>query len=433
MPEILHSWGLYPHISATRTPVAELINLHSQLTSPCIARGLGRSYGDSALASKVIDTTGYHLFEQFDADTGMLTCQAGVSLADILRYFVPKGWFLSVTPGTQYVTLGGAIASDVHGKNHHGVGCFSQHIEWLELLLASGETLICSPQAHQELFLATCGGMGLTGIILRACIRLLPIQSSLIEQTTYKAHNLDHALQLFEQHQQARYSVAWIDCLASGPSLGRSLLMIGDHARTGELTAGKPARFSVPVFAPNFLLNRFSIQAFNQLYYHRVRQAVSQQCIHYQSFFYPLDGLGHWNRLYGRSGFTQYQFVVPKHTGLEGIRTMLTRISASKKGSFLAVLKTFGPANANYLSFPMEGYTLALDFKLQPDLFKHLHAWDALLQELGGRVYLTKDVHLTEQNFKASYPMWSQFAEVRARYGAEGVFQSLQSQRLGLH
>ncbi len=432
MQNNLTSWGLHPQINAQHTALPTVLSESQPLTSPCIARGLGRSYGDSALADQVIDCRNHRLFEAFDASTGELTCQAGVSLAEVLRFFVPKGWFLPVTPGTQYVTIGGAIASDVHGKNHHSVGCFSTQVDWLELLLASGELIICSEQHHRELFSATCGGMGLTGIIVRACFRLRPIQSSNITQTTYKAHNLQHALHLFEQHHQATYSVAWIDCLAAGDALGRSLLMIGEHAEQGALVPGSPPRLSVPCYAPGILLNRFSIQAFNNLYYQRVLTAVSQQTLHYQPFFYPLDGIANWNRLYGRGGFTQYQFVIPKSAGIEGVRAMLARISASQKGSFLAVLKTLGAANQNYLSFPIEGYTLALDFKLDADLFRQLDDWDALLLELGGRVYLTKDVRMSEQTFKQSYPQWQQFAEVRARYGAEGVFESLQSKRLGL-
>jgi FAD/FMN-containing dehydrogenase len=432
MPNNLSSWGLYPHLQAQHLSLPSVLKKSQALTAPCIARGLGRSYGDSALAAQVVDCRELRLFEAFDASSGALTCQAGVSLFEVLRFFVPKGWFLPVTPGTQYVTIGGAIASDVHGKNHHGVGCFSAHIDWLELLLANGDLITCSATQHRDLFLATCGGMGLTGIIVRACLRLQPIASSSIEQTTYKAADLQHALQLFEQHQHTTYSVAWIDCLASGAALGRSLLMIGEHAEHGALIPGTAPRLSVPCYAPGFLLNRFSIQAFNHLYYQRVRAAVSQQHLHYQPFFYPLDGIAHWNRLYGKGGFTQYQFVVPKSAGIEGIRAMLSRISASKKGSFLAVLKTFGAANQNFLSFPIEGYTLALDFKLEPDLFKQLNDWDALLLELGGRVYLTKDVRMSEQTFKQSYPQWTQFADVRARYGAAGVFESLQSKRLGL-
>jgi FAD/FMN-containing dehydrogenase len=430
-------WGRYPVIEsqllspATEAAVTQLLAA-SEPPFCGITRGLGRSYGDSSLAKQQISTRQLDHFLAFDSDTGLLRCAAGVSLGDILRYFVPKGWFLPVTPGTKFITVGGAIASDVHGKNHHCEGSFSDHVRSLRLALPCGDVVSCSPEQKPELFRATCGGMGLTGVILDAIFRLKPITSAQIEQTTIKAGNLAEVIDLFAEYDGTTYSVAWIDCLARGNKLGRSLLTVGEHASEGELLPGKAAALTVPVDMPSMLLNRFSIQAFNTLYYNRVRAKKSNHSIHYEPFFYPLDGIHQWNRMYGKKGFTQYQFVLPKSAGLEGMTTVLERISQSRRGSFLAVLKAFGKGNANYLSFPMEGYTLALDFKLDQGLFALLDELDKIVLDYGGRIYLSKDVRMSEQTFKHSYPLWREFDNVRKHYGADKVFSSLQSQRLGI-
>lgn len=427
-------WGRYPRHS---------VNIHQPRTVPdaskllleegsWLGRGMGRSYGDSALADSVISTLQLNHLRSFDDKTGILSCDAGTTLSEILDVFVPRGWFLPITPGTKFVSVGGAIASDVHGKNHHIHGCFSECLDSIELLLGDGSLLNCSRNEHPELFHATCGGMGLTGLICSATLRLLPIESAYIEQTTYKAPNLEAAFQLFEQHGNCTYSVAWIDCLASGKALGRSLLMVGEHARDGKLLLPTATSLSVPVDMPSALLNRFSIQAFNTLYYQRILRHETRQHVSYESFFYPLDGIHQWNRLYGKQGFVQYQFVIPKAAGLKGMSQILKRISASHKGSFLAVLKSFGIANDNYLSFPMEGYTLALDFKLEPGLLELLNDLDSMVLDHGGRLYLAKDARMSESTFKRSQPNWSRFQEVREKYGALHKFASLQSRRLGL-
>lgn len=432
----LTAWGKYPNIDSRiirpRRTKDVLSAIAEGASDYLIARGLGRSYGDSSLAPEVISTELLDHYLDFDAGSGILTCSAGVSLEGILREFVPRGWFLPVTPGTKFVTVGGAIASDVHGKNHHLEGSFSDHVISMKIATASKGVLECSRQNHPELFFATCGGMGLTGIILEATFRLISIQSAYINETTIKARNLQDAMELFEAHQQTTYSVAWIDCLSTGKSLGRSLLMLGEHAPQGALIPGKKAKLSVPMDMPGFVLNRFSIQAFNILYYNRVRRRQSERRIHYEPFFYPLDGIHDWNRMYGRGGFTQYQFVLPREAGLKGMTSILKRIASSKRGSFLAVLKSFGKGNANYISFPMEGYTLALDFKLNRGLFEFLDELDRIVLDYGGRLYLTKDVRMSEELFKASYPQWEDFMNIRTKYHGRRVFNSLQSRRLGL-
>jgi decaprenylphospho-beta-D-ribofuranose 2-oxidase len=431
---LTHGWGRYPRHDAQLIQPQTVPDAAQLLTEagPVLGRGMGCSYGDSALADTLIGTRQLNRLHSFDGQTGLLACAAGISLAELLDVFVPRGWFLPITPGTKFVSVGGAIASDVHGKNHHLHGCFSECVDSIELLLGDGSQVTCSRSERPELFHATCGGMGLTGLIVAATLRLLRIESAYIQQTTYKATNLEHALQLFAAHSASTYSVAWIDCLASGAALGRSLLMVGEHARDGQLLLPAKRALSVPLDMPAALLNRYSVQAFNELYYRRIRKPVSKQRVTFESFFYPLDGIQQWNRLYGKQGFVQYQFVIPKAAGLQGMRAILERISSSQRGSFLTVLKTFGAANHNLLSFPMEGYTLALDFKLEAGLLALLDELDSMVLAFGGRLYLAKDARMSEATFKQSQPNWQQFQEIRAQYGALGKFASLQSRRLGL-
>ena len=430
----LHGWGRYPRLDAQVVLPLSATQCVATLAShaPLIAHALGRSYGDSALASQVLGTRYLDHLAAFDAATGVLTCEAGVSLDTILRTFVPRGWFLPVTPGSRFVTVGGAIASDVHGKNHHGAGTFCAHVQRLELLLGNGERLDASPSDNAELFHATCGGMGLTGIILSVTVQLKPIVASDILQTTIKAPNLEAVLEAFAANAASTYSVAWIDCLARGSSLGRSLLMLGENATSGPLTVQAKPPTPVPFDLPAALLNRTSVQAFNSLYYGHVRQTASQKRIAFEPFFYPLDAIGHWNRLYGRPGFVQDQFVLPQAAGVAGLRQVIERIAESGQGSFFAVLKVFGPANANYLSFPQAGFTLALDFKVEPAVFELLDELDAIVLHHGGRLYLAKDARMSAATFRAGYPNWPAFEEVRARWHAHGKFASTQSKRLGL-
>lgn len=430
----LSGWGRYPRLNAQVMFPLSATQCVTTLrnATPLMTRGFGRSYGDSSLGAQVLSTRHLDHFQHFDATTGLLTCEAGVSLDTILRTFVPKGWFLPVTPGTRFVTVGGAIASDVHGKNHHGEGTFGLHVRSIQMLLGNGEQVTASPVENAELFHATCGGMGLTGIILSASLQLKPIAASDIIETTIKAPSLDAVLEAFDAHAATTYSVAWIDCLASGTSLGRSLLMLGEHATDGTFKVQAPKALPVPFDMPASLLNPASVQAFNTLYYGRVRQARSTRRIPFEPFFYPLDAIHHWNRLYGKPGFVQYQFVLPKAAGVAGLREVLERIAQSGRGSFLAVLKVFGPANANLLSFPVEGYTLALDFKVETAVFELLDTLDRIVLHHGGRLYLTKDARMSEATFKAAYPRWTEFESVRARWHAHGKFASSQSIRLGL-
>jgi len=430
----LMSWGMYPEVKSTvfkfdkERTLEHIIAKHNEL----IPYGNGRSYGDSALSSNIIDTRPKNYFLGFNEDKGLLHIQAGVLLWEILESFVPKGWFLKVTPGTKLITIGGAIASDIHGKNHHVEGCFSECVEEFEIMLADGEIVTCSKKSMPELFKATCGGMGLTGVILTAKIYLKKINSQYIDQTIIKTKNLKETFEAFEEHSHKSYSVAWIDCLAKGENIGKCLLMVGDFKDDGDLKYKNKGQLSIPFNFPSFALNNWSVRAFNWLYYRKVKEKVSKQKVDIDTFFYPLDAIGHWNRIYGKKGFTQYQFILPKETSYQGLEEILTTISNSGKGSFLAVLKLYGKANENYLSFPIEGYSLALDFKIEKGLFELLDELDKIVLKYNGRIYLTKDVRVSQETFEQGYPHIELFREFRKKYKMSQKFQSLQSKRVGI-
>jgi len=429
----ISGWGNYPQQeSQLLTPPSSVSLIAAVELEGClIARGMGRSYGDSANAPKVIQTSYYNHFLEFDEKTGNLTAESGVTLREILKIIIPRGWFLPVTPGTSYVTLGGAIASDVHGKNHHNSGTFGQHVKSISMLLGTGEVVTASEVENVDLFRATCGGMGLTGVILSATIQLIPVRSSLINQKMIKADCIEAACETFEENFTATNSVAWIDCLIKGKSLGRSVLMLGEHSETGGLDIEINEPVSIPFNTPSALLNHLIIKTFNSIYWRKAKHNRTQT-VPLMSYFYPLDAIGNWNKLYGKAGFLQFQCVIPKDDGIANMRKLLTEIAESGEGSFLAVLKQLGKANNNYLSFPTEGYTLALDFKLTTSALETLCRLEEIVVSMGGRIYLTKDAVMQEATFKATYPKWEEFESVREKYGAIGKFSSAQSKRLGL-
>ena len=430
---IISGWGNYPKQKSQIAIPPSSVKLKTIITQErsLIARGMGRSYGDSANASNVLQTSYCDHFVEFDDKTGMLIVEAGITLREVLKLIVPRGWFLPVTPGTSYVTLGGAIASDVHGKNHHTAGTFGQYVKSLRIALGTGEVVTASPSENMDLFHATCGGMGLTGVILSTTIQLIPIRSSLINQKTIKADCIEAACEAFEENNNTTYSVAWIDCLAKGKNLGRSVLILGEHAESGGLDLGIKDPISVPFNTPSALLNSVTMKIFNSAYWYKAKHKQTQT-LPLMPYFYPLDSIGSWNKLYGKTGFLQFQCVIPKDDGIANMRKLLTEITESGEGSLLAVLKQFGKANDNLLSFPTEGYTLALDFKLTASAITTLHRLEEIVIGMGGRVYLTKDAVMKEATFKATYPRWEMFESVREKYGAIGKFSSAQSKRLGL-
>lgn len=397
------NWGNFPVVEKeirsddSLKKIREFVKNHNEI----IARGNGRCYGDAALSEHIFSTKRLNKFISFDRLNGIIECESGVLLSEVLEVVVPQGYFLYVTPGTKFISIGGAIASDVHGKNHHAEGCFSEYVLEFSLLNENGEILNCSRTENAEKFWATIGGMGLTGIILSAKFKLKNIETAYIRQESIKAENLDEIFRLFEESESWTYSVAWIDCLQTGKNIGRSILMRGEHAFRHQLPKNlhdNPLRLrpklspTVPFYFPNFVLNNFTVKLFNMLYFKKQRAKEVKSYIDYETFFYPLDAINDWNRIYGKSGFIQYQMVIPKAKGKEGMRRILETIAKSGNGSFLAVLKLFGKNNPEaYNSFPFEGYTLALDFKVNSKLKDLVQKLDEIVEEFGGRIYLTKD------------------------------------------
>jgi len=432
------NWGNYPKIDTNFqgfSSIEELQNIVST-TDKLVARGLGRCYGDSALSQNIVSTLRHNRILAFNDITGQITCESGVSLAEVLEVCVPKGWFIPVTPGTKFVTVGGAVASDVHGKNHHVEGSFSNHINSLDILLSNGNVVTCSKNLNSELFWATCGGMGLTGIILQVTFGLKRIETAYIKQEIIKARNLEEIMEVFEASESFTYSVSWIDCLAQGKSQGRSIMMRAEHAKQTDLKPGTPPlqlpkkrKLAVPLDFPSFALNSLSVKAFNFLYYHKAPGKLTESIIDYDTFFYPLDSIHQWNRIYGKRGFTQYQFVLPKENSRTGLKEILNQISQSGQGSFLAVLKLFGKQN-DLINFPKEGYTLALDFAINDKVFPLLDELDKVVLANGGRLYLTKDVRMNADFFRKTYANSEAFIKLKHTFDSSNKFQSLQSQRL---
>jgi len=424
----LNSWGNYPKVKSNIKVIDKDIKQYLKQVDEFISYGNGRSYGDSALSSNILYCKPHNYFLDFDEKNGVLHLQSGVMLSEIIETFVPQGWFLKVTSGTKLITIGGAIASDIHGKNHHKEGCFSQCVEEFTLALPDGE--IKTVKNGDELFYATCGGMGLTGIIVDAKIKLKKINSKYINQITIKTKNLKETFEAFEKYKDMPYSVAWIDCLATNNNIGKCLLMVGDFANDGKIDYKPKKRLNIPFDFPTFALNNLSVKAFNYLYYNKAKDTESKQKVDIDSFFYPLDSIRNWNRIYGKNGFTQYQFILPFENSYEGLQEILTTISNSGKGSFLAVLKLYGEANDNYLSFPLHGYSLALDFKIEDGLFELLNELDKIVLKYNGRIYLTKDVRVSKETFEKGYPKIEKFRELRKKYNMDKKINSLQSKRV---
>jgi FAD/FMN-containing dehydrogenase len=427
----LSGWGRYPCLEAQGgffENEEEAVRLVSS-GIPWIAHGAGGSYGDSALNRDVIFTRRCRRMIGFDEGQGVIRCGAGMTLAEVVDRILPSGWFLEVTPGTKKITVGGAIAADVHGKNHHLRGCFSTSVISLRLMLPEGRIMTCSREENSDLFRATCGGMGLTGLILDAGLRLVRVNSAFIRERMVRCSGLDDIIEKFETYRDASYSVAWVDGLAGS---GRGLVMLGEHADDGDLFPPPSRALSVPERFPSLLLNRFSVSLFNRLYFLAAGRKALTRRVPLDRFFYPLDRLDSWNRMYGPSGFVQYQFVIPEEGGAEGLRAVFKKMKERGIGSFLGVLKRFGPANDNLLSFPLRGYALALDFKMHPCLFSFLDELDAIVIDHGGRHYLAKDARLKADVFVKGYPEVENFRNIRQRYGLTRRINSLQSLRLNI-
>lgn len=440
---LLSGWGNFPKSPTRISTFQSLAHLKESLNTPqVIARGLGRSYADQATNrdNHAIDFTSFNRFIHFDDDKGLLECEAGVSYYDIIHTLGPRGWFPMICPGTKYVTIGGAIANDVHGKAHHIDGSFINCVDEITLMIASGEVIKANRENNSQLFYASFGGLGLLGFILSAKIRLRRIDSTYFDQLSIPVRNLDEMLDILDtRDKDFSYSVAWVDPLAKGTKLGRGVVNFGNHAKIDQLPFSKMIepikiadgpKLNVPFYLPSFSLNRFSVSILNGLLHWKQRRGSGIS--HYESFFFPLDMINHWNRGYGSRGFIQYQFVIPLEKGRENLRKILTSIANSGCTPFLNVLKKFGKCKSGPLSFPIEGYTLAVDFPMSDMLKLFAKKLDELVIECGGKVYLGKDAFLSEENFKKMYPDWGEWLKVKHKYDPKNVFSSDLSRRIGL-
>jgi FAD/FMN-containing dehydrogenase len=412
------SWGRYPKAEQT---VLKMLWRHEPIpssegaTGKILPFGNGRSYGDSCLndGGTLIDTRSLDRFIQFDPEQGILRCEAGVLLSDIVELVVPRGWFLPVTPATQYVTIGGAVANDIHGKNHHRSGTFGCHVSAFELLRSDGSRMLCSEIENPEWFSATIGGLGLTGVITWVEILLKPIMSPYVLEETIRFANLDEFFSISEESDTTfEYTVAWIDCTAKGERLGRGLFRRANHgaASLRGRRSTKYTAIALPIVPPALLVNRFSLRAVNSLYYRNQIQARRTRTKHFESFFYPLDAVGRWNRMYGPKGFLQYQCVLPHADGASALREMLEAVAASGLGSFLAALKLFGDRESpGLMSFARRGVTLALDFPNKPKAMELLDRLDEITRTAGGAVYPAKDARMSPTSYPAYFPKWEEF------------------------
>ncbi len=436
-------WGAQRRVDCdVRTPAtpAELPRLIRR--EGTLGRGLGRSYGDAALneGRRVIDMTRLDRYVSFDPQTGRLTCEAGVSLEAIIRDFAPRGWFPAITPGTKFVTIGGCIANDVHGKAHHAQGTFVTCVESMKVLVADGRIVTASRDQHADLFWASFGGMGLLGLIVEATIRLRRVETTYFKQKTIVAKDLEHMLDALAEHDATSpYSVAWLDPMATGAKLGKGVLTVGDHASLAELPAGlqaeplrvfPPGKLVVPFQLPELTLNPLTMRVVNTVIEGVLRKGGAFN--HAEGFFYPLDAIGDWNRGYGKRGFIQYQFVVPFDDGRAVLRRLLETIVSAGQLPFLNVLKRFGPANEAHLSFPMAGYTFAIDFPVRDGLTDLTGRLDGMVADAGGRIYLGKDSFLGAAPFKRMYRRLGEWLEVKRKWDPDGVFTSDLGRRLEL-
>ncbi|MBL0373701.1 FAD-binding oxidoreductase [Rhizobium sp. KVB221] len=436
----LAGWGGYPRRDCrVETPRDEDTLRGLVGAGGVVARGSGRAYGDSAIGTvTTIDMRRMNRMLSFDESSGRLVAEAGVILGDVIKAFLPRGWFPYVTPGTKFVTIGGAIAADVHGKNHHKEGSFGTFVDWIDIMGADGSVTRASRIEHANLFEFTLGGMGLTGLILRAAIRLKPVESAWIHEKAVLAPNLFEALAAFEAADDSTYSVAWIDCLARGDAVGRSIITTGEHAAAGLLPPDRRERplqspervkWRMRFDAPAAALNSYTVRAFNAAYWLRGRFARGERLVDWDSFFYPLDAVLGWNRIYGRRGFVQFQCVLPLEASASGLTALLNATATAGQGSFLAVLKRLGEQKSPF-SFPMAGYTLALDFPVNRETLHLLDRLDAITIDHGGRFYLAKDARLAAATLRRADPRAENFREMRRAAGLDVSFCSAQAERL---
>ena len=443
MKEELGGWGNYPLAKSfvcrpsTRADYEDLLHSDHKI----IARGLGRSYGDQAINEQqlVALCSKLNRFLDWNEEDGILECESGISLEEIISVFAPRGWLPMICPGTKFITIGGAIANDIHGKAHHIDGSFVNCVLSFKVLLADGRIIIASRTEHEDLFWASFGGLGLLGIILTARIKLRKIETTYFKQKAVVISGLDHMLEALEHYDhEYNYSVAWIDAMAKGNKVGSGVLTLGNAAKLEDLPdplnkeplkLHKKSKLTVPLFLPSFCLNGLSVRILNRVI--AFVQNSPKPFAHYEKFFFPLDSINHWNKGYGKRGFIQYQFVIPEQNGREHLKKILDMIAQSGCTPFLNVFKRMGEGQG-ILSFPFKGYTLAIDFPVTKQLFAFTPLLDAKVLEAGGRLYLGKDALLSEFTFKAMYPQFGDWQRIKAKYDPTDKFQSNISRRLGL-
>ena len=437
----LTGWGNYPQcdsLVASPTTLEELKILVKEKI--IIARGNARSYGDSSVSKRItIEMKNFNKIIDFNKDTGEITTEAGVILSELIFKYLPIGFFPYVTPGTKYVSVGGMIASNIHGKNHHIEGSMSDYVVWIDVIQTDGSVVRCSKIDNSELFNWTLGGMGLTGIIYRACIKFKKVKSSWITSKKVVTNNLEQTIDVMENNLNTTYSVAWIDCISKGSSQGRSVVLLGEHSTEDDIENSKRNLFdvkrtkkiSIPFFLPSFFMSYYLLKAFNFIYYNLNKYSKKISIQSWDKYFYPLDNLNGWNKLYGKNGFYQFQCVIPAQESKEALKEIITTINTSKLGSFLAVLKKFGHDNSS-ISFPMEGYTLALDFPRSKKVENLLNQLDKLVIKYNGRFYLTKDSRLSSSSFLMSDIRVKEFKKYRNQNKLKNHFESYQSDRLNI-
>jgi FAD/FMN-containing dehydrogenase len=418
------SWGRYPNYDAKIVPLSwqsdfpAVVKKHDGMPAGALPVGMGRSYGDSCLLKDgyLMVATGMNRLLHWDQEQGLLTAEAGLTLAQVLDFAVPRGYFLPVSPGTKYVTLAGAVANDIHGKNHHVAGTFGCHVTRFELVRSDGTRMLCSPTENPDWYAATIGGLGITGVITWLTVRLKPIVSRKIDYEGIQFHGIDEFLALTEQYKHIEYTVSWIDCSSTGKNFARGIFMLGDHSKIpDELKQSPEPKLVFPIDAPSMALNSFTVSAFNTLFFHKQIKTRVRALQDYEPFFYPLDAVLQWNRLYGKSGLLQYQYAIPWASAREGTIAILNEVAKSGLASFLAVLKAFGDVpSPGMMSFPQAGITLALDFPIKPD--KSFPLFDRLARmtlEFGGKLYPAKDARMTAPQFQTAYPQWRDFARYK--------------------
>ncbi len=433
----LTSWGHHRHADMTayrpeRLPALRQAVRTATADGGSIAYGNGRNYGDLAMrdGGTALLTRRLDRIIEFDAYTGATTLEAGVTFSELHEFAIQRGFLPPVTPGTAFVTIGGGVASDVHGKNHDLCGTLGAHIDWIDIVVANGECVRASQTEHPELFAATVGGCGLTGVIAVVRLRLRRQRANAVETREFRVRDLDHFFELMAEHRdKATYTVGWVDALQRGRKLGRGIFQTGEPVLS-DLTGPRHGGPTVPFTFPARTLNRHSVSLFNEAYFRRVPAPGRHRVIDYDTFHHPLDAISHWNRLYGRGGFYQFQCVIPDENGIDGVRALLEQVATVGAASFLAVLKTFGAEGFGHLSFPRPGVTLSLDLPARPETRELMHRLEFTTRDSGGRIYLAKDATMSAEGFAEMYPRLERFRSVLAEYDPTGRFESDMSRRL---